>query len=435
VIASGLSADDAIARARLVEQAESGFARLSGTAGRWRWFVPGRLEVFGKHTDYAGGPTLVAAVPRGFAFVASPRADGIVRILDAGSDDRVELDTSGGAEAARGWRNYAATALRRLAANFPGARFGADISFISNLPRAAGLSSSSALMVGVATALVRRAGLEDRVEWHAAIASPEARAEYFSCLENGHTYRTLEGARGVGTQGGSEDHAAILMGKPGLLTQFGFIPVRRISDVPLPAAWRFVLASSGVHADKAGAMRGRYNRAASAARALTAIAAGAGIGAGVSLAAVVDSSADAADRLRGAIRVVRDPEHAPDDLVRRLAHFLNERGRVPEAAAAFAAADVARLSELALASQRDAEALLGNQVAETTSLVEAALEAGAPAASSFGAGFGGSAWALLTVEDAAPFGAAWLDTYLRRHPSRTAARWFTARPGPGLIEL
>jgi hypothetical protein len=30
------------------------------------FWVPGRLEVFGKHTDYAGGHSLVSAVPRGF---------------------------------------------------------------------------------------------------------------------------------------------------------------------------------------------------------------------------------------------------------------------------------------------------------------------------------------------------------------------------------
>ena len=30
-----------------------------------KWFVPGRLEVLGKHTDYAGGRSLLAAVDRG----------------------------------------------------------------------------------------------------------------------------------------------------------------------------------------------------------------------------------------------------------------------------------------------------------------------------------------------------------------------------------
>ena len=30
-----------------------------------KWFVPGRLEVLGKHTDYVGGRSLLAAVDRG----------------------------------------------------------------------------------------------------------------------------------------------------------------------------------------------------------------------------------------------------------------------------------------------------------------------------------------------------------------------------------
>ena len=30
-----------------------------------KWFVPGRLEVLGKRTDYAGGRSLLAAVDRG----------------------------------------------------------------------------------------------------------------------------------------------------------------------------------------------------------------------------------------------------------------------------------------------------------------------------------------------------------------------------------
>src|SRR5687767_15266480 len=28
------------------------------------WWIPGRLEVFGKHTDYGGGHSLIATVPR-----------------------------------------------------------------------------------------------------------------------------------------------------------------------------------------------------------------------------------------------------------------------------------------------------------------------------------------------------------------------------------
>src|SRR3954469_11127256 len=44
------------------------------------WWVPGRIEFLGKHTDYAGGRSLVCATERGFAVVARPRADDKVRV-------------------------------------------------------------------------------------------------------------------------------------------------------------------------------------------------------------------------------------------------------------------------------------------------------------------------------------------------------------------
>jgi galactokinase len=431
----GFSPHDADSRAALLDQAVAALHRLTGGPARWRWFVPGRLEVFGKHTDYAGGPSLVAAVPRGFAVAASDRTDGRVRVVDARNGDTVEIDPYAGSEPMRGWRNYITVGARRLAANFPGAELGADIAFISDLPRAAGLSSSSALIVGVTSALVRRGGIERRDEWLAAVQSPENRAEYLSCVENGHSYRSLEGARGVGTQGGSEDHAAILLGRAGMLSEFAFIPVRRVGDVAVPEGWHFAVASSGVHADKAGAVRSRYNRAARAADTLAALAAGADIGRGESLAERLAGGPAATDRLRAVIGAAPPGEFSANDLLRRLTHFLNEHARVPLAAAAFAAGDARRVADLAAASQEDAERLLGNQVAETTSLVAVALECGAAAASSFGAGFGGSAWALLDGADAEAFGRAWLDAYRRRHPSRVEARWFPARPAPGIIEI
>src|SRR5258708_3213568 len=46
------------------------------------WFVPGRIEVLGKHTDYAGGRSLLCAVERGFCVSASPRRDGVLQVTD-----------------------------------------------------------------------------------------------------------------------------------------------------------------------------------------------------------------------------------------------------------------------------------------------------------------------------------------------------------------
>lgn len=47
------------------------------------WFVPGRLEVLGKHTDYAGGRSLLAAVNRGVTASAEDAAVGITAVSDA----------------------------------------------------------------------------------------------------------------------------------------------------------------------------------------------------------------------------------------------------------------------------------------------------------------------------------------------------------------
>ena len=125
------------------------------------WWVPGRLEVFGTHTDYAGGRTLVCAIPRGFAVVARHRSDGVVRVVDARREQELELNPRDDIQHANpapqfGWRHYVAVVARRLARNFPDASLGSDIVIASDLPRAAGMSSSSALLVAIAAVLVHR---------------------------------------------------------------------------------------------------------------------------------------------------------------------------------------------------------------------------------------------------------------------------------------
>jgi galactokinase len=237
----------------------------------------------------------------------------------------------------------------------------ARIEFSSDLPQAAGMSSSSALVIAVAEALIACAGIETSDAWGREIQSPEDRASYFGCIENGSAFGALAGDVGVGTHGGSEDHAAIVIGRPGLLHQFAFAPLRVERVVPMPAGWTFVIAASGIEARKTGGAREAYNRLADPAG------------------------------MTGA----------------RLEHLRAENARVAEAAEAFATGDIARIGELAAASQRDAERLLGNQVSETIVLVASALDLGAAAASSFGAGWGGSVWALVEERRAAAFAEKW----------------------------
>jgi len=443
------------------------FSGVSAGPPELALWVPGRLEIFGKHTDYGGGHTLVAPVPRGFIAVARRRTDAIVALHDASRREQFLVDVHGelhspqptdppsrlGATAGKpaegpdrrsakreggpdhrsakregGWRRYALTVVRRLAKNFPGAALGADIAFGSDLAPASGMSSSSALMVGVATALVRLARLDARAEWQANIAGPSDAAGYYACIENGLAFGSLEGDAGVGTHGGSEDHIAIVCGKADHAAAWTFVPPVHLTDVRLPEDWRFVIASSGVAARKTGEARDSYNNLSLAVRTLLEIW-NAHEPAAPSLRAALTSSSGAMDRLHGLLH--RHPAAATLNLAARLTQFANEDARVLEAVRAVRDGDTTALAGLAQESQDDAERLLRNQTPETSALVEMARRLGAFAASSFGAGFGGSVWALVGKEDARSFPPRWLSEYRSRFPGREAAA-FEARPGPPL---
>ncbi len=431
---AGFDPDTAVSRAALTRRAATRLARVTTRPPYGAWVVPGRIEVIGKHTDYAGGRSLVGAAPRGLAVVAAPREDGRVRVLDAARGGRIELDPTEHDRSFSGWTRYVAVVARRLALNFPGASLGADIAIAGDLPSAAGLSSSSALVVGVARALVARGRLDERLDWAAAIGTPADLAAYLGAVENGSSFRSLPGAAGAGTEGGCEDHVAILLSRPDRLAVFRYLPIRRVGDVSMSEAWQFVLMTSGVHAGKAGDARDRYNRASRAARALVHLWRRAVGDDRPSLGAVLESDPGAVNELRRLAAADGGPEFTGADLVRRLAHFVGEDARVSEMLVAFERADLAAIGALAAASQRAADIDLGNQVPETRALVEAALVSGAPAASSFGAGFGGSVWALVeaSADDARRFAAEWSRAYRAACPHAGRVVWFAARPSPGL---
>ena len=251
-------------------------------------------------------------------------------------------------------------------------------------------------------------------------------AWYLGCVENGLDFPGLPGSAGVGTHGGSEDHTAILACQTDHVSLFRFVPVTPFGDTRMPADWTFVIASSGVQADKADSVKDRYNRASNGVRALHAIWNRESGEPAQSLAAALASSPRAAVQLEKWIH--GDEMFSADDLRRRLRHFINETGRAPRAAAAFKNADRQALGDLAAESQREAHELLGNQIPETITLAALAREIGAFASSSFGAGFGGSVWAAVPAADAQRFGDAWVRAYAERMPHVGIVDWFAARP-------
>jgi galactokinase len=397
------------------------------------WFVPGRLEVLGKHTDYAGGRSLVCAVERGFVVAAAPRRDARVTLFELASGERGEAALDPSCEPPdRHWLRYPAVVARRLARNFPAARRGADLVFESDLPPAAGLASSSAFMIAVFLALAEVNELPREATWRRALATKEELAAYLAAVENGATFGSLAGDGGVGTRGGSEDHTAILCSEAGRLRQYAYCPVRLERTIELDRGLAFVVAASGVAAEKTGGAREAYNRASALAARLLEICRDETSSAPASLAEALSSDPDAADRLRRAIARRAAPAEA-QALLDRLEHFIEESMTiVPAAAERLAAGDLAAFAELADRSQALAERLLRNQVPETVALARLARSAGAIAASAFGAGFGGSVWALVPREAAAAFVDRWSAAYRTACPAAAArAVFFATRPGDG----
>ncbi|RPJ71939.1 MAG: galactokinase [Acidobacteria bacterium] len=394
------------------------------------FWVPGRVEVLGKHTDYAGGRSLICATDHGFAAAAAPRADARVQVLDVARDGRVWLALDPALpDPAESWARYPATVLRRVARNFPEARRGADVAFLSNLPAASGMSSSSAFMVAVFLAIAAVNRLRDAEQYRREIRTPEDLAGYLGTVENGQSFGSLTGDRGVGTFGGSEDHTAMLCGRAGELSLYSFCPVRHEGQVPFPAGHVLVVAVSGVVAEKTGAARDAYNHASLAAGAvLRAWRQASGRGHASLAQAVAESGVTA---LREAVRETVVDGFSTARLLDRLEQFHAESFEiVPAAAAALEAGRLDDFGALVARSQDLAERCLGNQVAETIALARLAREHGAIAASAFGAGFGGSVWALVPEAEAPAFKARWASAYRTRFPrAASGAVFLTTRPG------
>jgi galactokinase len=384
-----------------------------------RFFVPGRIEVLGKHTDYGGGRSLLATVNRGFEIVSSPIDGSVVTVVDLVRGESVSFDFDAEIVPRPGhWSLYPMTVASRIARDFPRARHGVRISISSDLPPDAGMSSSSAFIVGTWLALAAWNDLENVGFSSRDLSNPLDLATYLASVE-----------AGVGTEGGSEDHTAILCSSVDTITRFSFCPPRREGRVRLPRDLVFAIAHSGVVARKTGDARERYNRCSRLARAIVDTWNLSQGDNATTLLEILRRSSHALEATRRALSDTAHSAFSAEELIARLEHFAEESEQiVPAAFDALERGDLAAFGEEVDRSQKLGHSKLGNQIPETIVLANLAREHGARAASAFGAGFGGSVWALIEERHAPEFLRSWERTYREQFPDRADFAVFFSTP-------
>ena len=223
--------------------------------------APGRINLMGRHIEHRGGSTNMMAIDARTTFVVAPRGDRQVRLFNLDPNfPPVEfeipdlpqgttadwlnylegLDANGSGPGAQpNWGNYVKAALLRfqMAVDMP--LLGMDIAVSGNIPIAAGLSSSSALVVAAAEAMVALNELNLSTR------------EFVDLCGEAEWY--------VGTRGGQGDHAAMKCAQAGCITHLRFKPFCIGESLPFPSDHAIVVVESGEQARKAEGARETFN--------------------------------------------------------------------------------------------------------------------------------------------------------------------------------
>ena len=228
----------------------------------------GRVNILGTHIDHRGGSVNPVAVNNLWLVVARREDDWVMarnvessqfpdeqfrisqclpagtRVEDWDSWCLAEYDKRKG-DPSITWSNYIRAAVLYLQnvhtdsrGAFASPIRGMDMVFYGNIPRAVGLSSSSAVVVATAEAVARLNSLDisrtDMVR-HCGYA------EWY-----------------VGTRGGSSDHAAIIFAEPNAILHAAAFATS-VETVPVTAGYSLVLANSLIEAKKQAGARSAFN--------------------------------------------------------------------------------------------------------------------------------------------------------------------------------
>jgi len=325
--------------------------------------APGRVNLIGGHTDYNEGFVLPIAIERRTLAAFGPREDRRVRFVSAQADGAAEIDLDG--EIVPGepaWANYCkgvAAGLRERGL----ALLGAEVLIDSDVPLGGGLSSSAALEVATAFALLAVAGKVGQV--------PD-RELVLLCQRAEHDF--------AGAPCGILDQSIVIMGRAGMAM---LLDCRsgEIRQVPFndPGVVVLVADTQVKHDISDGGYAARREQCFAAAKKL-----------GVRALRDVDASAVA--------RAAENGTLAGKELM-RARHVVGENARTLEAAEALSAGDFVRVGELMCASHTS----LRNDYEVSCQELDAVVELAGACDEVYGArmtggGFGGCAIALVQAD-------------------------------------
>ncbi|MBN1393578.1 MAG: NTP transferase domain-containing protein [Pirellulales bacterium] len=226
--------------------------------------APGRVNLMGRHVDHRGGMTNFLAIDRETIAVVGLRNDDKVVAVNTqprkykqvkfriselmgrlGWNDWIDFVNSDWVRnivylSAGDWGNYIKAAFLRLQHRYQDVRVrGVNIALAGNVPIAAGLSSSSTIVV---------AALQSAI----ALNNFDLTSQQFIDLCG-------EGEWFVGSRGGAGDHAAIYLGQRGKIAQVGYLPFRVERMIDAPREYQVVIANSHVKAAKSASARDEFN--------------------------------------------------------------------------------------------------------------------------------------------------------------------------------
>jgi len=225
--------------------------------------APGRVNLMGRHIEHRGGNVNVMAIEAATVFVAAPREDDIIHLANVDSaypegDFSIgtapkEVSTTSAwlqflsseqvkaevAESRGSWINYVKGAAYRFRDALDFNLCGMDVMVEGTIPVAAGLSSSSSLVVATAEAL-----------------------SALNCLnmtDSQFVDLCGEGEWFVGSRGGAGDHAAMRCSKAGHIVHLNFKPFSIGKSVAFPSSCSVIVADSNEQSKKSEGSKDKFN--------------------------------------------------------------------------------------------------------------------------------------------------------------------------------